>query len=113
MKLSDLKNQHQTSRIDLEGRTSIKTEELVKMNKPLTVIDYSLFQGDHGDTAIVIYKELPENFSFANNILTDLLKQVHADAEADAELHSKGMQVKYSQRKNKAGTRTYNNVELV
>lgn len=95
---------NQSNTIDLTGRTQVKKEELLE--KKLTIIDYSCYNGKSGRTAIVIFKELPDKFYFASKILTELLDSVTENNKKD-ELVKDGMNIILHETPNKDNSRRY------
>ena len=61
-----------------------KVELKVTCGKPVHIDDFGFIKGESGDFACIHLAEYPNNFFFANAIITDMLKQVESDGMRDA-----------------------------
>lgn len=110
MKLDDLRKQRNQKQLDLNGRTKIDAKDLIGTD--YTVIDFSTYNGRHGRTGIVLFKELPDKFTFSNAILTDVLDTILLDDEAMNDFKNNGLKVRFEKRHSGKSGNDYVNVIL-
>lgn len=96
---------------DVSGKEQVSIEDVLSQvkKKPITIIDYSFVTTSNGETAFILYKESPNNFFFAPTVLTNMLKQIDANADAKEFFKKNGLKVTITKTKNKKGNRTYFN----
>ena len=73
--------------------------------KIIEVVDYSFLSGDDGDYVVFITRQDPKNFYFGASVMTDNFKSF--TAEDKEEIQREGIPVMLQDKKNKKGTRTY------
>lgn len=97
--------------LDLSNRSQVATEMI--LDKPLTIIDFSMARTKNGECAIVIFEEMPDNFYFAGTVLTNILRDIAKDDFDLRELRKNGMKIKLFESENKDHTRKYVNVDIL
>ena len=90
--------------LEIGEREQRKTADVIE--KDLTVEDYSVFDGAHGKTGIVLFKEDPDGFYFSGKVLTDLLNNIDEKGKHD-EVVKEGLKIHLFMQKNKTGTSEY------
>jgi hypothetical protein len=90
----------------MEGRT--KGDNL-PLNSPVTIDDYGFIDGEDGEYVVISLKEFPKNFYFGGSVVTEKMQDIEKDITPDEkkEIHSSGLPVLFSKRKNKAGKKEY------
>lgn len=61
----------------MEGREKDKFDNI--LGRMLHVDDFGFIEGKDGQFAVVCFQEIPQKFYFANNIITEMLKEVQND----------------------------------
>ena len=90
--------------LELGDREQRKTADVVE--KDLTVEDYSIFDGSHGKTGIVLFKEDPDGFYFSGKVLTDLLNNIDEKGKHE-DVVKEGLKIHLYMQKNKKGNAEY------
>jgi hypothetical protein len=85
------------------------------LGKEITIKDFTIMTSTKygNETCACIADELPNLYFFAPSVLTKTLKRINANETMMEALRNEGLKVKLSEKRNKQGTQTYIDVEIL
>lgn len=91
----------------MSERTKGELDEL--LDKECTIVDFAFINGQEGEYAVFIVKEIEDSFYFGSSVVTEKLKALEEDLE---EVKKEGLPVIFKEVKSKKTKRKYINCEF-
>lgn len=92
MGMNDIRNKKTGSSIIGDGFKKLSTAD-VTAKKSVTITDVDYITTKTGGCGVMTFKEFPKSFYFAGTVLTSLVQDILADADALDEVRTKGVKI--------------------